>query len=269
MTTTSVGAIVGSAFDSASLASFEARPVEVRTPWGPWTLYAVAREDGGRAYLSCRHGCPHRLLPNQVPYRAQAWAFAEVGCGGLLVTSSVGVLDAGLPLYRPLLVRDVLTLDNRLPDGSACTMFTEPSPLHGHLVLNEGLFSDALTRSAEAHARAAGETPVDGVVFGYVGGPRTKTAAENRMWAVLGAHVNSMTLAPEVILANELEIPCAALVVGHKYSLSGVAAPEDEPALADTLVRSRAALVDTVRRFLREADAVPFGNHVFRFTPDG
>ena len=34
----------------------------------------------------------------------------------------------------------------------------------------------------------------------------------------MGADVNSMTLAPEVILASELLIPCSGLVVGHKYS---------------------------------------------------
>ena len=56
-------------------------------------------------------------------------------------------------------------------------------------------------------------TALPRVVFGYAPGPRTKTAAENAMWARLGADVASMTLAPEIVLANELEIPCAALVV--------------------------------------------------------
>ena len=225
---------------------------------------------GGRpAYVSFRHGAPHRLLPNQIPYRAQAWALREVGCGALLVTSSVGVLDPALPLYRPLLVGDLLTLDNRLPDGGACTVFTEPDPRHGHLVLNEGLFSRALTSQVEGLAQRVGERLEKDVVFGYVGGPRTKTPAENRMWKGLGAQVNSMTLAPEVILANELEIPCAAVVVGHKYSVPDVEAPEDRGAVAETLARSRAALGRIVRAFLAEGEAVPFGNHLFRFGEEG
>ncbi|MEZ4700980.1 MAG: 5'-methylthioadenosine phosphorylase [Rhodothermales bacterium] len=258
-----IAVIVGSAIQMGAFGRPE--PVRVETPWGPWTLYRVERADRP-TYVSFRHDYPHRLLPNQIPYRAQAWALREVGCGGLLVTSSVGVLTASLPLYEPLVLTDILTLDNRLPDGSACTMFTEPDARHGHLVLNEGLFSGALSRQAAA---LAGRARDEAVVFGYVGGPRTKTPAENRMWRDLGAHVNSMTLAPEVILANELEIPCAGLVVGHKYSVPDIDAPGDREAVAETLERSRLAFERAVLAFLQRAEPVAFGNHLFRFTNPG
>jgi len=259
----SVAVILGSAFRLDVLGPAE--PVAFETPWGPWTLYRVERA-GRPAYASFRHGYPHRLLPNQIPYRAQAHALHQAECGALLVTSSVGVMDAGLPLYHPLLLGDLITLDNRLPDGSACTLFPEPSAEHGHLVLNEGLFSRALTEQTAMLVRTGGVIPADDVVFGYVGGPRTKTPAENRMWHRLGAQVNSMTLAPEVILANELEIPCAGLVVGHKYSVPDVNAPEDEEAVAATLDRSRLTFERIVRAFLFHAMPVAFGNHLFRFS---
>lgn len=259
-----VAVILGSAFAEGGFAE-DAEPVDVQTRFGRQRLYRVDSAER-RAYLLFRHGVPHRLLPNQIDYRAQAAALAEVGCGALLVTSSVGVLDADLPLFVPLLLGDLLTMDNRLPGGSACTMFTEPSAGHGHLVLSEGLFSEALTAQVAALAEKADAAPAaEGVVFGYVGGPRGKTAAENRMWQALGAQVNSMTVAPEVILANELEIPCAALVVGHKYSVPGVENPEDEGAVADTLEGSREAMRRAVKAFVEEGAAVPFGNHLFRF----
>jgi len=259
-----VAAIVGSAFQMEMLDGLAVTPIDVTTPWGPWTLHHVDVA-AGPAYVSFRHGYPHRLLPNQVPYRAQAWALKQVGCSALLVTSSVGILDAALPLYQPLLVGDLLTLDNRLPGGEACTMFPHPDPAHGHLVLNEGLFSIALTQQVAALARGTGDVPVAEVVFGYAGGPRTKTPAENRMWRLLGAQVNSMTVGPEVVLANELEIPCAAAVVGHKYSVPDIEAPPDEGAIAETLVRSRSTLGRLVRIFLEQAVPVAFGNHLFRF----
>lgn len=259
-----VAVILGSAFAEGA-ASFDAEPQEVETRFGRQLLYRVEGEERP-AYLLFRHGVPHRLLPNQIDYRAQAAALAEVGCGALLVTSSVGVMDEALPLYRPLLVGDLLTMDNRLPDGSACTMFPEQQADHGHLVLNEGLFSNALTRQAARLAKEADAPPAEEqVVFGYVGGPRGKTAAENRMWRRLGAQVNSMTVAPEVILANELGIPCAALVVGHKYSIPDVDNPEDEATVAATLDDSRGALRRAVRAFVEEGEAVPFENHLFRF----
>ncbi|MGH7818348.1 MAG: 5'-methylthioadenosine phosphorylase, partial [Candidatus Binatia bacterium] len=105
------------------------------------------------------------------------------------------------------------------------------------------------------------------VVFVYVAGPRTKTAAENRLWASLGTQVNSMTLAPEVVLANELEIPCAGLVLGHKYSLSDAPGPA-EHTLAESLIESRRALERIVVAFLDAAEPVPFANRIFRFAKD-
>ncbi len=259
-----VTAILGSAFHTLT-GTLDLERIDIETPWGSQFLHRVT--DAERpAYVLFRHDVPHRLLPNQINYRAQAWALREVGCGALLVTSSVGVLDAEVPLYTPLLVRDLIMLENRLPDGSTCTMFDTPASDHGHLVLDDGLLASALNTQLRSLAEAV-EAPIaqEEVVFAYVGGPRGKTAVENRMWPRLGAQVNSMTLAPEVVLANELEIPCAALVVGHKYSLPDHDPPEDRAALADTLDRSRSEQERIVQQFLQYGTPVPFGNRIFRF----
>ena len=259
-----VAAILGSAYQDALPEQVNLRPVEVETAWGRQTMHRVT--DGDRpAYVLFRHGLPHRLLPNQINYRAQAAALKEVGCGALLVTSSVGVLDAEVPIYQPLLVEDLIMLENRLPDGQACTMFGQPSDDHGHLVLHDGLFATALSEQIRTMAAEEDAPIADDVVFAYVGGPRGKTAAENRLWPRLGAQVNSMTLAPEVVLANELEVPCAGLVVGHKYSVPTANAPEGE-AMGDTLDRSRAEQERIVTRFLRDGSPVPFGNQIYRFS---
>jgi purine nucleoside phosphorylase len=259
-----VAAILGSAF-ARQPDGLELEPIEVDTPWGRQTVHSV-RNIGRPAYIIFRHGLPHRLLPNQIPYRAQAWALRVLGCRALLATSSVGVLRAELPLYRPLLVGDILMPDNRLPDGSACTLFVEPSRTQGHLVLEEGVCSAALGAQVRWLAEACAAPVAAEVIFAYAGGPRTKTRAENRLWAKLGAEVNAMTLAPELVLANEAGIPSAALVVGHKYSLPDAANQLDQTAIADSLARSHAALEAIVRTFLSEARSVPFGNHLYRFT---
>lgn len=262
----SVAVILGSAFADSLPAALDLEPEEIETEWGTHTLYRVPGA-GRPAYVLFRHDLPHRLLPNQINYRAQAAALRAVDCGALLVTSSVGVLDADVPLYRPLLVDDVIMLDNRLPDGTACTMFTDPEGFrddHGHLVLDDGLLATALTEQVRTLAEEGGVPVADDVVFAYVQGPRSKTAAENRAWPRLGAQVNSMTLAPEVVLANELEIPCAGLVVGHKYSIPDRDPPEQE-ALASTLDRSREEQEQIVTAFLQDAETVEFPNSIYRF----
>lgn len=259
-----VGAIVGSAFSLDFVAELNGREIRIDTPWGPWPLWEVEAE-AGSALVSYRHEAPHRYLPNQIPYRAQATALALAGCRSLLVTSSVGVLDADLPLYQPLLVSDILTMDNRLPDGSACTLFVQPSERHAHLVLKEGLISHRLTNAVGEICTAEGAPVINGVVFGYAGGPRTKTAAENHAWHLIGAQVNSMTVAPEVVLANELEIPCAVLAVGHKYSLASDSGPVDRESISRSLQASESVMRRIVARFLRSARPVPFLNELYRF----
>ena len=264
-TNTSIGIIVGSAFNQDMLRGLSVSPLKIDTPYGPWTLYEVGLRER-RAFISFRHGFPHTYLPNQIPYRAQTWAFRNINCGALLVTSSVGILDPVLPLFQPLLVSDILTLDNRLPDGSACTMFTVPSPEHGHLVLKEGLISPALTRQLHSILSPHYSEIPTGIIFGYVGGPRTKTKAENRMWQRLGAQVNSMTVAPEVILANEFEIPCCVAVVGHKYSLpDSLSEQQDDDTLTDSFESSRNALGRIVRGFIAEVTPVSYGNELYRY----
>lgn len=260
----SLAVILGSAFGKSIPNMLEMSPVEISTRWGDQTMYKTTGSENRELYAVVRHGAEHRLLPNQINYRAQARALKEVNCGGLVVNSSVGVLDPDLPLFTPLLLSDLIMPENRLPDGSTCTMFTEPSDDQGHLVLDEGLFSRSLTGQLHDLDPEFVHKPDTGVVFVYAGGPRSKTAAENRMWARLGGQVNSMTVAPEVVLANELEIPVAGLVVGHKYSVPGIENPP-EADIRESLKQAREATEQVLIEFLRKGEPVEFGNYIYRY----
>ena len=260
----SIAIILGSAFDGAFSEKLSLKPENVRTEWGDVVLYRSGLQTRHPAWVLPRHGFPHRLLPHQINYRAQAAALKSVACGALLINSSVGVMDASLPIYKPLLVSDLLMPENRLPDGSTCTMFAEPEAGQGHLLLKEGLFSRILNHQLIKRHHNKIYNDKKGVVFVYAGGPRGKTPAENRMWARLGGQVNSMTLAPEVVLANELEIPVSALVVGHKYSVPGKENPA-EGEISHTLRESRAATEEILLDFILHGEPVQFGNQIYRF----
>ncbi len=260
----SIAVIVGSAFTEPVIGGVRLVAEPVETAFGTAVLhrYPPAKED---AWVLFRHGAPHLFLPNQIPYRANAAALHAKGCAALLVTSSVGVLSEELPLFEPLLLGDLILPDNRLPDGSACTMFPEPTPGQGHLVVEGGLFSQPLADQVAGLARELEWPTQSGAVFAYAPGPRTKTAAENRYWRAAGAQVNSMTLAPEVVLANELEIPTAGLVVGHKYSIPGLEQPLDRDSIEATLERTAETFERLITLFLTRGHAVPFGNRLYRF----
>ncbi|MFT5586891.1 MAG: 5'-methylthioadenosine phosphorylase [Cognaticolwellia sp.] len=248
--------ILGSAFSGAQ--DFPGLVSEsVATSRGPVTLH---REPNTGGILLFRHGLPHSRLPNQIDYRAHALALKAVGCHALLVTSSVGVLDPSVPLYQPMLLNDLLMLENRLPDGSACTLFDTPQVGQGHLLVQGGLFHRGLGAWLTERCGLSERR----LEFLYVQGPRTKTSAENRYAASLGAQVNSMTLAPEVILANELGLPTVGLVVGHKYSVPG-GVTLDDVGIADSLVQSRQVTLQILQTFLGQAPDLPWANSLYRF----
>lgn len=260
----SIAVILGSAFTDDIPTEMNMQPIETDTRWGSQTIYGTTNKEGRKVYALLRHGSPHRLLPHQINYRAQAAALKAVNCGALLINSSVGVLNEDLPLYQPMILTDQLMPENRLPDGSTCTLFREPGEEQGHLVLNGGLYSQALSEQIrQRHPEKIYEHEEE-IVFVYAGGPRSKTAAENRMWAQLGGDVNSMTVAPEVVLANELEIPVAAIVVGHKYSVPSIENPPEDD-IRQTLTKARSATKDILIDFLQHGKPVEFGNHIYRY----
>jgi len=260
----SLAVILGSAFEKSIPEALSMQQVVISTNWGNQKLYKTTVTGNRDVYAIIRHGVPHHLLPNQINYRAQAAALSKVNCGALLINSSVGVLDPDLSLYKPMLLTDLMMPGNRLPDGSTCTMFNEPSEDQGHLVLNEGLFSKKLNEQIFNIDPENIVYPDSELIFVYAGGPRSKTSAENRMWAKLGGHVNSMTVAPEVVLANELEIPVAGLVVGHKYSVPGIDNPPEED-IRETLEQARAATEKVLLKFLQQGEPVEFQNHIYRY----
>jgi purine nucleoside phosphorylase len=74
-----------------------------------------------------------------------------------------------------------------------------------------------------------------------------------------------MSLGPEVVLANELEIPTLALVVGHKYSVPGNRDVLDHHTISESLDRARHATEKLITTFLESARPVPFKNHLHVF----
>ncbi len=255
--------ILGSAFNNVMKEEFNLVEEIIETKWGNQIVFSSTLSPERKIYIIHRHGVPHKLLPNQINYRAEIEALKILGCNSLLVTSSVGVINHDLPLFTPLLLSDIIMLDNRLPDGSTCTMFTEPSDDQGHLVLNEGLFSKELSKQiTEFSENIVGDK---NIVFSYIGGPRTKTSAENSFLHKMGVDVNSMSLSPEIILANEYKISCCGLVVGHKYSGLSKKNTNDKNNLSLTLENSKKNMENLIVNFLRNIKIVKFKNMIYCF----
>src|SRR5919198_1244554 len=224
-----IGIITGSG--TYSLLDTE-RPVPVATPFGD-ALISEGGFGGAEVLHIARHGEGHHRLSSAVTHQANIWALRERGAEAILAVTVCGALDPDLELGTLIVFDDLHFLANRLPDGSLCTLHTEPgAPGRGHWIFDLP-FSAPLRRALLDGAAKAGFAARDGGCYGHVDGPRFNTRAEIRMLAQAGVTAVSQTAGPETVLCGEAELPYALVGYATDYA-NGV---KDEATPVEELLR--------------------------------
>ncbi|MBS0018344.1 MAG: S-methyl-5'-thioadenosine phosphorylase, partial [Arthrospira sp. SH-MAG29] len=105
MTQAKIGIIGGSGlYQMEALTDLE--EVLVETPFGsPSDLIILGTLEGMRVAFLARHGRDHKLLPSELPYRANIYAMKSLGVEYIISASAVGSLKA-----------EVKPLDMVIPD---------------------------------------------------------------------------------------------------------------------------------------------------------
>ena len=205
-----VGIIGGSGFYRMDGLT-DAEELRMTTPFGePSGPIVVGTLEGERVAFLPRHGPGHRILPQELPTRANVYALKSLGVETIVGVSAVGSLREEIePLH---LVAPDQVMDRTR--GRPSTFFGEG------LVAHIG-FADPFcpeTRTAlVASARAAGATVHDGGTYVAVEGPAFSTRAESNLYRTWGADVIGMTALPEAKLAREAEICYAILACATDY----------------------------------------------------
>lgn len=190
-----------------------------------------------------RHGQNHERLSASVEHRANVWALHETGCRAIVGTTVCGVVDPEISLGSAIVFDDLYFPENRLPDGSPCTFFTEPGdPQRGHFIFGSP-FSSALRACLTAAAHTAQIEAQDRGTYAYALGPRFNSRAEIAAMRAAGVSAVSQTAGPEAVLAGELELPYALIGFGVDYA-NGVM---EEPTSVEDLNANIAASVRAFR----------------------
>jgi len=191
----------------------EVQEVEISTPYGkPSSSLKIGKVKGVEVVLLARHGRDHSIPPTQVNYRANVWALKEIGCTHILATTACG------SLRRDIERGDLVILDQFID-------FTRHRPVSYFDCFKEGIKHTAMAMPFSSVMRnvlinTCEELGLKHHTTGTVitiEGPRFSTKAESRMFRLWGADVINMSIAPEVILANELAIPYAAIAMSTDY----------------------------------------------------
>jgi len=212
---TKIGIIGGSGLDDPKIL-IGAKDVTVSTPYGePTSPLTVGEINGTKVVMLARHGRQHIYPPTQVNYRANIFALKEQGCTHILATTACGSLQEDIRRG------DFVVLDQFID-------FTRRRPLSFYEKFDPGINNAKHTPMAEPFSEFLRQKLIDGAeaqglryhsrgTVITIEGPRFSTRAESNMFRIWGADVINMSLAPEAILANELQIPYGAIAVATDY----------------------------------------------------
>ncbi len=237
---------------------------ELETPFGA-VVVSEGRFAGVEVLHVSRHEPGHRRLSNHVNHRGNVLALRDAGAEAVLGVTVCGAVDANLALGSLVVFDDLHFLANRLPDGSLCTLYTEPGgPGRGHWVYEQP-FSEPLRAALLEGARGAGHEVTDGGCYGHVDGPRFNTAAEIRMLAQCGVTAVSQTAGAEAVLCGEAERPYALLGFLTDYANGVSLEPTPVSELAALVAASGEAFASSLRgavQHLAGAAPPPVGWHL-------
>jgi len=196
----------------------EVTEVEFDTPYGePSAPIALATIGERRVAFLPRHGTRHEYPPHRIPYRANLWAFRELGVTRVLAPTAAGSLQAHVR-------RGDFVVCDQLVDrtsGRLSTFYDGPATTHVSLA---DPYCPELRAVAIDGARAQGIGVHERGTVVVIEGPRFSTRAESAWYARMGWDVINMTQHPEAALARELEL-CycnVSLITDYDAGVEGV-----------------------------------------------
>ena len=185
--------------------------VTVDTPFGATSdAIVIGTLAGVRTAFLPRHGVGHRILPGELPQRANIWALATLGIEHVLSVSAVGSLKEEVePLH--MVVPDQII--DRTRGGRPSTFFGRGIVAH---IAFDTPFCPTLS-AIVAGAASAGVTTHRGGTLVVMEGPAFSTRAESELYRGWAADVIGMTALPEAKLAREAGMCYATLACVTDY----------------------------------------------------
>ncbi|MEZ0345152.1 MAG: S-methyl-5'-thioadenosine phosphorylase [Infirmifilum sp.] len=233
-----IGIIGGSGLYSPDFLE-NVREIKVYTPFGaPSSDIMIGEIKGVTVAFLPRHGRKHSIPPHKINYRANIWAFKELGVERLISVSAVGSLRED---YKP---GDFVCTDQfiDMTKNREYTFYDGPTVAH---VSMADPFCPELSHHCIAAARELGIQMHERGTYICIEGPRFSTRAESRLWRQFGADVVGMTLVPEVNLAREARMCFLNIAMVTDYDVWA-----EKPVTAQEVTRVMAENTDKVRRLL-------------------
>ncbi len=211
MSEITIGIIGGSGlYEIEGLTDIE--EVSFYTPFGaPSDSFVTGRLGDVRLVFLPRHGRGHRLLPSELPYRANIYGMKKLGVQRIISVSAVGSMKEAIEPGH-------IVIPDQFIDH---TLGMRSSTFFGNGVVGHVQFADPvchdLCRILGDAARKVGAVVHPGGTYICIEGPNFSTRAESNLYRSWGVDVIGMTNLPEARLAREAEICYSTIALATDY----------------------------------------------------
>lgn len=225
----------------------DSKEINIETPYGKTSdSITIGTFKGRKVAFMPRHGKKHTIPPHMINFRANIWAFKELGVKIIIAPSAVG------------------SLKEEIEPGH----FALPSQFLDFTKSRQGSFSEdgrvihisvADPFCPELHStilKVAGEQGIDfhtDCTYVCIEGPRFSTKAESKFFRTTGADIIGMTLVPECQLAREAQICYASISTVTDYDVWA-----EKPVTAKEVLETLSKNVERTKKLLSELiDKIP------------
>ena len=217
----------------------EPKEIEIDTPYGkPSDTITIGEFHGRKIAFLPRHGKKHTIPPHMINYRANIWAFKELGITRIIAPSAVGSLKEELEPGHFVLPTQFLDF-TKSRDGS----FSKDGRVI-HISV-----ADPFCPELQSSILKVTDEENIGIhkdcTYVCIEGPRFSTRAESKFYRTTGADIIGMTLVPECQLAREAQMCYASISTVTDYDVWA-----DKPVTAKEVLETLSKNVETTKKIL-------------------
>ncbi len=217
----------------------ESKEISIDTPYGKTSdSITIGDYKGRKVAFMPRHGKKHAIPPHMINFRANIWAFKELGVTRILAPSAVGSLkeefkpgDFALP--SQFLDFTKSRIGSFSEDGKVIHIsVAEPFCPE----LQEVVLQTAQSQNIKIHKNCT---------YVCIEGPRFSTKAESKFFRTTGADIIGMTLVPECQLAREAQICYVSISTITDYDVWA-----EKPVTAKEVLETLSKNVESIKKML-------------------
>ena len=225
----------------------DAQEIDIETPYGkPSDTITVGIFQGRKIAFLPRHGKKHSIPPHLINFKANIWAFKELGITRIIAPSAVGSLKEELEPGHFALSTQFLDF-TKSRDGS----FSENGDVI-HISVADPFCPELQSTVLKVAEKIDLQIHKD-CTYVCIEGPRFSTRAESKFYKTTGADIIGMTLVPECQLAREAQMCYVSISTVTDYDVWA-----EKPVTSKKVLETLEKNVEKTKKILAELiDTIP------------